>query len=494
MTSQDADAALQSLLQSAGISAIAVSADELREGAGNGAQAVLVTPGPTDDLLPALAADGFGLVLQAVPLDGGVVWRVDDPVDGMSMLAVSDEARAQVLAALAADLRGELDALRGAAEAQRIAAIRVLRGLEAERDAGRRRLDAEPGDQALSRGVEQMTRLLLPLQSSLEAHSPLDAAPLVAPARTWVARGRHRIDRWTTPRLGVFYQHAPQPLRVAQRTLTITPPDPAPRISIVTPSYNQGHFIEATLRSVLDQDYPELEYVVQDGGSTDDTAAVVRRYEDRLARFVSAPDDGQADAINRGFEGTTGEIMAYLNSDDLLLPGSLAFAARYLADHPDVDAVYGQRVIVDEADHAIGAWVTPPHDDDMLGLSNVVPQETLYWRRSAWDRVGGMDASFQFALDWDFLVRLRDSGARIVRVNRYLGAFRAHGQQKSQAELSVGDAESDRLRERVHGRPMSWEEATARMRPYLRRHVVHHTLHRVAARLPLPRTDVSFRD
>jgi hypothetical protein len=303
-----------------------------------------------------------------------------------------------------------------------------------------------------------------------------------------------RFKEMIRPRLGILRHHPPVPLQVPRSYFSIDPPRPAPRISIVTPSYEQGHFLERTLYSVVNQHYPALEYIVQDGGSSDGTTAVLRRFEGALTHWVSERDGGQGDAINRGFAHTSGEIMAYLNSDDLLLPGSLAFAARYLADHPDVDAVYGQRLIVDEADHVIGAWVTPPHDDDMLGLSNVVPQETLYWRRSAWDRVGGMDASFQFALDWDFLVRLRDSGARIVRVNRYLGAFRAHGRQKSQAELAVGDAESDALRERVHGRPMSWEEATARMRPYLRRHVAHHTLHRVVARLPLPRADVSFRD
>jgi GT2 family glycosyltransferase len=349
---------------------------------------------------------------------------------------------------------------------------------------------AEPRE--LASLVDRQTRALMGLRKAIEGVAELDAQPLVAPPGAWARRVRERALALSTPRLGVFYQHAPQPLRVPRSMLHVRPPQPAPVISIVTPSLNQGEFLRRTLRCVLDQDYPALEYVVQDGGSSDDSVAILREHEDRLARWTSEPDTGQADAINRGFAGTHGEIMAALNSDDLLLPGSLAWVARYFEQHHDVDAVYGQRVIVDEQDRQIGIWITPPHDDAMLGLSNVVPHETLFWRRSAWERVGGMDPSFRFALDWDFLLRLSEAGARVVRANRYLGAFRAHRAQKSQAELAVGDAESARLRERKHGRPMTWEEATARMRPYLRRHVVHHTAHRLLARLPVARVEVRW--
>jgi hypothetical protein len=497
MTLGDADAALERLLAAAGLTADRIGDGDLPDAAGDEAQVLLLAPAEDRAVtLRALDAQGFGLTLQPVAHGRGFVWRVDDPVDDLPVLVVGDRVRGPLLAALADELRGELDDLHHRMQTQRIAGLRVLDALQTTRDAGRRALEGDQSDGGEATGLgialQSQTRSLGALRQSLEARAALDAAPLIAPPQAWTRRARARVRRWTTPRLGVFYQQAPEPLRVARRTLRTRLPKPAPGIAVVTPSLGQGQFIERTLRSVLDQDYPALEYVVQDGGSTDGTSDVLRRYESRLARWTSEPDGGQADAINRGFAGTTGELMAYLNSDDLLLPGSLGWVADYMHRHPDVDAIYGQRMIVDEQDRVIGIWVTPPHDDAMLGLSNVVPQETLFWRRDAWDRVGGMDASFRFALDWDFLVRLRDSGARIVRANRYLGAFRVHGEQKSQAELRIGDAESDALRERVHGHPMTWEEATAAMRPYLRRHVLHHTAHRAIARLPLRRVAVRF--
>jgi Glycosyl transferase family 2 len=302
---------------------------------------------------------------------------------------------------------------------------------------------------------------------------------------------RARLRDWTSPRLGELRQHAPEPLRVPSWYWRATAPSPPPRISIVTPSFQQGRFIERTLYSVLSQGYPDLEYVVQDGGSEDGTVDVLRRYESRLSAWASEPDGGQADAINRGFAGTTGEIMAYLNSDDLLLPGALAHVASYLHAHPEVDAVYGQRVLIDERDRQVGVWVVPRHDDRVLELGDYVPQETLFWRRSAWDRAGGrMDQDFHYALDWDLLLRFSATGSRIVRLPRFLGAFRIHDTQKTQGPGGARDAEADRLRRRTQDRPMTGDEAYARLRPFLRRHLLHHTAVRALARLPLPRTTV----
>ena len=137
-----------------------------------------------------------------------------------------------------------------------------------------------------------------------------------APFRYLVAR----VRLWTTPRIGILRQYPPKPLSVPATYLLVAPPDPAPKISIVTPSFEQGRFLERTVYSVVSQGYPSLEYVVQDGGSSDETVAVLRRFERLLTAWRSEPDGGQADAINRGFEQTTGEIMGWLNSDDLLLP------------------------------------------------------------------------------------------------------------------------------------------------------------------------------
>jgi len=300
-----------------------------------------------------------------------------------------------------------------------------------------------------------------------------------------------RLREMLRPRLGVLRQHPAVPLLVPTSYFTTDPPDPAPTISIVTPSFGQGHFLERTLYSVINQKYPALEYVVQDGGSTDDTVEVLRRFEGSLTRWTSEPDDGQADAINRGFAHTSGEIMAYLNSDDLLLPGALAYVARYFAAHPEVDVVYGNRVIIDEHDGQIGVQVLPRHDDEELTVLDFVPQETLFWRRTAWEAAGGqIDPSLRFALDWDLLLRLRSSGAKMVRVPRFLGAFRVHEEQKTATWFDQCLIECEALRQRVHGRAISHDEAVARAAPYMRRHVPHHLWHRLKVRLPLRRQPV----
>ena len=203
-----------------------------------------------------------------------------------------------------------------------------------------------------------------------------------------------------------------------------------PKISIVTPSFQQGPFLEWTMRSVLEQEYPNLEYVVMDGGSTDETTEILARYKDRLAHSESSRDDGQADAVARGFQHTTGEIMAYLNSDDLLAPGALDFVARYFAEHPEVDAVYSHRVFVDDRNIVTRHWILPPHRDWMMQRWDYIPQETCFWRRRIYEKVGGVDPSFRFALDYDLFVRFMQHG-RMERADRFLGAFREHPSSKT---------------------------------------------------------------
>jgi GT2 family glycosyltransferase len=176
--------------------------------------------------------------------------------------------------------------------------------------------------------------------------------------------------------------------------------------------------------------------------------------------------------------------MAYLNSDDLLLPGSICYAASYFRRHPEVGALYGHRILIDEDDREIGRWVVPAHDDNVLSWADYVPQETLFWRRRLWDRIGGrVDESFQFAIDWDLLLRMRDAGARIVRVPRFLGAFRVHARQKTTASIGeVGAREMGRLRRRVHGYEPDAAEIHAHVAPYLVRHLVCHALYRARLR------------
>ena len=184
---------------------------------------------------------------------------------------------------------------------------------------------------------------------------------------------------------------------------------------------NQAAYLERTIRSVLEQNYSNLEYIVQDGGSRDGSAEIIRKYASTLTRWESAKDSGQAQAINRGLQHTSGEIMAYLNSDDFFLPGTLAYVAEYFSRYPDVDAVYGHRIVVDENDREVGRWVLPPHDDEVLSWA----------------------------------------------------AFRVHPEQKTSAQMEdIGLREVDRLRRLCHGRAVSHVEAMNAAAPYLIRHIV----------------------
>jgi GT2 family glycosyltransferase len=312
--------------------------------------------------------------------------------------------------------------------------------------------------------------------------------------RAWLKRLLGRARGLKRPKIGRLNHHPPKPLRVPAGYFKTTAPTSGPTISIVTPSFQQGRFIGKTIASVLHQNYPALEYVVQDGGSTDETPEILHSLGGLLTSWASGPDDGQADAINRGFHRTTGEIMGWINSDDILLPGALAYIGRFFASHPDVDVVYGNRIMIDDNDCEIGVWILPAHDDKTLTLVDYVPQETLFWRRKIWESTGGyVDKSFGFALDWDLLLRFRDVGARMVHVPRFLGGFRVHDEQKTSSAHILGTEECARLRQRVHGRALSIEEVVERVRPYLRRHVLVHNWHRLTERLPQRRVPVRIQ-
>ncbi|MCF7689286.1 MAG: glycosyltransferase [Cephaloticoccus sp.] len=249
-----------------------------------------------------------------------------------------------------------------------------------------------------------------------------------------------------------------------------------PKLSLVTPSYQQARYLRETMRSVLD-DQPgvDCQYVVRDGGSSDGSADLIREQADRLHAWTCAPDDGQAHAIAQGFAQTSGgpdDVMGWLNSDDYYLPGALAFVADFFARHPEVDVVYGHRILVDADSQEIARWFLPKHDPEVLRLNDFVPQETLFWRRRVWEKVGGLDTSFHFAMDWDLLLRFQASGAKIVRVPYFLACFRSHAAQKTSAVMhSTGQNEITRLRERSHGHafPASEIESHPLLLSYLRR-------------------------
>jgi len=258
--------------------------------------------------------------------------------------------------------------------------------------------------------------------------------------------------------IGVLRQYEPRAIRWEERFPGFRVADEAlPKVGIVTPSYCQPAFLESTIVSILNQDYPKLLYVVQDGASKDASPGIIERYAPRLRHWESMPDKGQADAVRRGFSHIEAElgpddIMAWFNSDDLVAPRALRYVAGFFATHPGVEVVYGHRIIIDSEDREIGRWVMPPHEKSSIEWIDYVPQETLFWRKRAWDLAGGVDTSFQFALDWDLLARFHQAGCTIVRLPHFLGCFRVHSRQKtSQVIHTTGAEEMARIRLRFHG-------------------------------------------
>ncbi|MDZ4158188.1 MAG: glycosyltransferase family 2 protein, partial [Anaerolineaceae bacterium] len=173
-------------------------------------------------------------------------------------------------------------------------------------------------------------------------------------------------------------------------------------VSVVTPSYNQVRFLEATIRSVLEQDYPNIEYLIMDGGSTDGSVEIIRRYEDRLAGWVSEPDRGQTDAINKGFARAKGDIFAWLNSDDTYQPGAIAEAVSFFQQQPEVGLVYGDASFIDEDGKVIGRFPSRQTNYHRLRQGYVhICQQASFFRADLWHKVGPLDDSFFFAMDYD---------------------------------------------------------------------------------------------
>jgi FkbM family methyltransferase len=289
---------------------------------------------------------------------------------------------------------------------------------------------------------------------------------ITLPRRIWRRAMRDFRPILFTPR-----QYRPRPLRLPASYGREIAPSDAPSITIVTPSFNQGRFIGATIDSVLSQNYPNLRYIVQDGKSADDTVDLLRRYGSRI-EWASETDRGQAHAINRGFARSLDtELMAYLNSDDILLPGTIAYVANTFARHPELDLAYGHRIFIDDQGREIGRCVLPEHDPETLLWADYVPQETLFWRRRVWRAVGPLDETFSYALDWDFILRAQKAEFKLRRLPRFLAGFRVHKGQKTWGWMELGEQEMERLRQRNFGRKVTTTEINRNIKRYLSRHI-----------------------
>ena len=182
---------------------------------------------------------------------------------------------------------------------------------------------------------------------------------------------------------------------------------PPPTVSIVTPSLNQGRFIEDAIRSVLCQDHPRIEHIVVDGGSTDDTLPILRAYTGRI-RWVSEKDAGQAAAINKGFRMSSGEVLAWLNSDDVYEPGAVSAAVRHLCENPELMLVYGDATLTDAAGHELGpcAHVEPFDLDRLVHHLDFIVQPAAFFRRQAFEAAGGLDESLHWTMDYDLWLKI----------------------------------------------------------------------------------------
>ncbi len=286
---------------------------------------------------------------------------------------------------------------------------------------------------------------------------------------------RLRSKAFLTPRLGKLHLYPPRPLHIpAYYHKTPRNHDNCLSIALVTPCYNSGPFLEETMKSVLEQGYPELQYHVQDGGSDDETLSLLEKYQGQLSSWESRPDKGQSHAINLGFAQVRGDIMAWLNADDLLLPGTLDYVNNFFQQNPDVDVVYGHRVLIDTENNETGRWILPPHCHHTITWHDFIPQETLFWRRSIWEKAGGrIEDEMQFAMDWEFILRLRSVNARFVRLPRFTGAFRVHPDMKSIKEVNrVGVHEMEGLRKRYRDPDIDDARLEHHIRSYLRYHLL----------------------
>jgi glycosyltransferase involved in cell wall biosynthesis len=212
-----------------------------------------------------------------------------------------------------------------------------------------------------------------------------------------------------------------------------------PRITIITPSYNQGNYLEATILSVLNQNYPNLEYIIIDGGSTDNSVEVIRRYEDRLAYWCSEPDDGQSDAINKGLRRATGDIIGYLNSDDKLTPDALNIVG-LMMQHAPQSWMSGAVRIVDAQGSIVRLWepTYPPVPLTAVMMPWGVPQPACFWRRELFDRFGLFRQDMHYAFDTQFQLQLLLAGEKPLLTSFVLAEALLHESSKTGASLGKG--------------------------------------------------------
>lgn len=223
------------------------------------------------------------------------------------------------------------------------------------------------------------------------------------------------------------------------------PPLPKPPlVSIVTPSYNQAKYLEQTLQSVLGQDYARIEYAVVDGASTDGSVEIIKKYADKLSWWVSEKDSGQGDAINKGFARAQGGVVAWLNSDDYYLPGTISNVVKVFEENPDVVIVYGDMLAVDENGQTINVLKYKQLSLQDLLCFQIIGQPSVFFRRDALKKTGGLDTTFHFLLDHHLWIRIAQHG-KILHIPQTWSAARYHAEAKNRAKAAEFGREAFRI-------------------------------------------------
>jgi glycosyltransferase involved in cell wall biosynthesis len=207
-----------------------------------------------------------------------------------------------------------------------------------------------------------------------------------------------------------------------------------PKITIVTPSYNQGQFIEDTIQSVLDQGYPNLEYIVMDGGSVDNTVEILKKYDDQITHWESAKDNGQSDAINRGFARATGDVIGWLNSDDMYEKGTLHKIAEVFqqGNMEDLKIVFGNcNHFQDGSTNYVGSNVQHCHEKFDIRLCDYIIQPSSFWTRKTFETVGPLNETQIYTFDWEWFIRAKSNGVEFIPVNDYFSYYRFHDDHKT---------------------------------------------------------------
>jgi len=202
-----------------------------------------------------------------------------------------------------------------------------------------------------------------------------------------------------------------------------------PLVSIVTPSYNSADFVEAAITSVLAQDYPNIEHLIIDGGSTDNTLEILKRYNHQLT-WISEPDQGQADALNKGFRQAKGEIVGWLNADDTYQPEAISGAVRYLEENPEISLVYGRFNFIDEYGKITYTHCPPPFSIEKLLYENIIPNASMFFRRHVIQEIGFLNPQLHYVLDWEFVLRI-SLHYKVVQIPAIWGNFRITSGTKS---------------------------------------------------------------